>query len=536
MTVIKITYEQVAPVIKITYDVNEVFVGGQTSTPVYVSVDYASSVASGNVSSVALSMPTGFNVSGSPITTAGTFIVSVANGYVIPTQAMFDAKVPYSGATGNVDLGEYEIKAGQLELDQTPTGAAGVAVTRWNDTVGTIETTLKGGNVVLKHGRDMFERVVNKTGIQLTKAAYQAVRVSDAQGQRLAVQLAQANNDNNSADTIGLVVETIDNNQEGIIYTVGELTGINTTGSLQGETWVDGDVLYLSPTTAGRITNVKPYAPQHLVVIGYVVYAHQNNGKIYIKIMNGWELGELHDVDTRGATNGQVLTYDSATGVWKPATNGSGTITGSGTSQYIPKFTGASSIGNSNIVLSSGGDYVTTTIGSTSGAQNNYNTLDLQAVTESRVFLRSSNNDRLTAFNSFGSCGLLYEPTTTGNYLIYYTGGTTKKLTIQTNAVDRITIDNAGVIKLNAYTTNGIVKTINGDGTLSIDTTSYQPSLSLTTTGTSGAATLIGSTLNIPQYQAAGSYVSTSRTLTINDVAFDLSADRSWSVGDYGTW
>jgi hypothetical protein len=24
--------------------------------------------------------------------------------------------------------------------------------------------------------------------------------------------------------------------------------------------------------------------------------------------------------------------------------------------------------------------------------------------------------------------------------------------------------------------------------------------------------------------------------LTINDVPFDLSADRSWSVGDYGTW
>ena len=232
-------------------------------------------------------------------------------------QAVLDAKVPYSGATGNVDLGEYELKAGQLELDQTPTGVAGVAVTRWNDTVGTTETTLKGGSVVLKHGRDMFERVVNKTGVQLTRAAYQAVRVSTAQGQRLGVALAQANNDNNSADTIGLVVETIDNNQEGYIYTVGEIDNINTTGSLQGETWVDGDVLYLSPTIAGRITNIKPVAPQHLVVIGYVVYAHANNGKIYVKVMNGWELGELHDVDTTGATNGQVLKYNGT--IWTPS-------------------------------------------------------------------------------------------------------------------------------------------------------------------------------------------------------------------------
>lgn len=243
--------------------------------------------------------------------------------------------VPYIGATQDVDLGEYELKAGQIEYDQTPTGLAGVAVTRWNDSVGTLETTLKGGNVVLKHGRDLFERVVNKTGIQLTKAAYQAVRVSTAQGQRLGVALAQANNDNNSADTIGLVVETIDNNQEGMIYVVGEIDGINTTGSLQSETWADGDVLYLSPTTAGRITNVKPVAPQHLVVIGYVVYAHATQGKIYVKVINGFELGELHDVDTTGATNGQVLKYngtiwtaqtDLNSGVW-------GSITGTLSSQ-----------------------------------------------------------------------------------------------------------------------------------------------------------------------------------------------------------
>jgi hypothetical protein len=30
--------------------------------------------------------------------------------------------------------------------------------------------------------------------------------------------------------------------------------------------------------------------------------------------------------------------------------------------------------------------------------------------------------------------------------------------------------------------------------------------------------------------------VPTSRTITINDVAFDLSANREWSVGDFGTW
>lgn len=228
-----------------------------------------------------------------------------------------------SNANSNINIGEYSLKAGQFELDQSPTGTAGVAITRWNDAIGSTETTLKGGNVVLKNGVDLVARVVNKVtpNTTLTKANYQAVRVSSAQGQRLAVSLAQANNDNNSADTIGLVCETIPTNQEGFIMTVGQLEGINTTGSLQGETWTDGDVLYLSPTTAGRLTNVKPTgATGHIVVIGYVEYAHANNGKIYVKVMNGWELDELHNVNISSPLNNEILTYTSSTQLWENKT------------------------------------------------------------------------------------------------------------------------------------------------------------------------------------------------------------------------
>jgi len=232
-------------------------------------------------------------------------------------------KVPYTGATGNVNLGEFELKAGQLSLDTSPTGTAAVGTTRWNDTIGSSETTLKGGSVILKNGVDLVARVVNKVtpNTTLTKAAYQAVRISGAQGQRLAVALAQANNDTNSADTIGVVTETIATNQEGFIMTVGNLEEINTTGSLQGETWADGDVLYLSPTTAGAITNVKPTgATGHIVVIGYVEYAHAIHGKIYVKVMNGWELDELHNVYIDTPVNNNVLTYESSTSLWKNKT------------------------------------------------------------------------------------------------------------------------------------------------------------------------------------------------------------------------
>jgi hypothetical protein len=228
--------------------------------------------------------------------------------------------VPYTGANNDVNLGTYNLTADHINLNVSPSGAGFVVgSTQWNNTLGSSETLLKGGNVTLKNGVDLVARVVNKVvpNTTLTKAQYQAVKVSGATGGRLSVGLAQGNIDLNSADTIGLVTETIATNQEGFIITVGQIEDINTTGSLQGETWADGDVLYLSPTVAGKLTNIKPTgATGHIVVIGYVEYAHANNGKIYVKIMNGWELDELHNVNITSPTGGAVLEYQASTQLW----------------------------------------------------------------------------------------------------------------------------------------------------------------------------------------------------------------------------
>jgi hypothetical protein len=195
----------------------------------------------------------------------------------------------------------------------------------WNNTDGTLDLGLKGGNVTLQIGQEEVIRVVNKTGANLLESEYKAIRIrradeGGAQGQRLAVVLAQANNDPNSVDTLGLVTENIDVNQEGFITTSGLVRGIDTTGTLQGETWADGDVLYLSPTTAGAITKIKPQSPQHSVTIGYVVYAHQNNGIIFVKVDNGYEIDELHNVriTTASLTSGQLLVRSGSnnSGVW----------------------------------------------------------------------------------------------------------------------------------------------------------------------------------------------------------------------------
>jgi hypothetical protein len=203
--------------------------------------------------------------------------------------------VPYTGANANLNMGEFGVSAGYFQSDLTPTYTGGVGRLIWNDTDGTLDLGLKGGNVTLHLGQNQYARVVNGTGGAVSRTNYQVVKVTGAQGQRLQINLAQANNDANSTDTLGLIAEDISNNQTGFICTSGIIKDINTTGSLQGETWIDGNILYLSPTTPGAITNVKPNAPDHSVIVGFVVYAHANNGKIFIKVDNGYEVGELHN-------------------------------------------------------------------------------------------------------------------------------------------------------------------------------------------------------------------------------------------------
>jgi hypothetical protein len=160
---------------------------------------------------------------------------------------------------------------------------------------------------------NLYLTVVNKTGDNLLASGYKVLKVQTAQGQRLAVDYALADSDANSADTIGVVYENINNNQTGKIVVIGELTGLNTTGSLQGETWDDGDLLFLSPFVDGGITNIRPTAPNHGVIIGYVVYSHVNQGKIYIKIDNGYEIGELHNCYLPSPSNNDGIFWNSTT-------------------------------------------------------------------------------------------------------------------------------------------------------------------------------------------------------------------------------
>jgi hypothetical protein len=258
-----------------------------------------------------------------------------------------------------------------IDFDTTASNVGAVGRLKWNDTDGTLDLGLKGGNVTLQLGQEEVVRVVNKTGVNLTEAGYQVVRLDGAQGGRIKVALAKGDGDANSLDTLGLVTENITNNEEGFVTTYGLVRGINTTGNLQTESWSDGDALYLSPTTFGSLTNILPTAPSHSVRMGYVVQANPGNGSIFVKVDNGYELDELHNVyiNTSSLAYGDLL-MRGGNNVWvnTKQLSGSYSITGSLTVSGSGTFTNigpAVFIGNQTVTGSLFTSGSNTLIGST---------------------------------------------------------------------------------------------------------------------------------------------------------------------------
>ena len=76
-----------------------------------------------------------------------------------------------------------------------------------------------------------------------------------------------------------------------------------------------------------------------------------------------------------------------------------------------------------------------------------------------------------------------------------------------------------------------ITGTLSSQTDLNTALSGKQATVTLTTTGTSGASTFVANTLNVPTYSLSGlGGVPTSRTLTINGTTQDLSADRTFTI------
>ncbi len=214
-----------------------------------------------------------------------------------------------------------------IDFDTTPTVTNAVGRLYWNSDQNTLAVGLTSA-ITANVGQTLYARATNAEATTITKG--QAVYMFSATGDRVTVKLANNTGDATSAKTFGLAAENITAGGTGMVICQGVLDGLNL-GS-----YTAGDSVYLG-ATAGALTATKPYAPNHLVYIGTVERANNGNGQIYVRVQNGYELDELHNVSAQNPSNGQVLIYNESTSLWTKntitagtgisVTNGAGSIT-----------------------------------------------------------------------------------------------------------------------------------------------------------------------------------------------------------------
>lgn len=297
---------------------------------------------------------------------------------------------------------------------------------------------------------NLITEVYNQSGATITKGT--VVYINGGHGNLPTIAKAIATSDATSAQTFGIVREDITNMNNGYVIQVGLIENLNTSA------YSDGTQLYLSGTTAGGYTSTKPYAPIHLVYIGIVVRAHPTQGTIQIKIQNGYELDELHNVSAQTPSNKDGIFYNSGNGLWE--NKSIGTVLG-----YTPEqpLTFSSPLSRSTNTVS---------INAASSSSNGY-----LSSTDWSTF----NNKQNALTNPVTGTG-------TTNELAYFSG---------TSAISSLTTATYPSLTELSYI-KGVTSAVQ------TQLNAKQGTINLTTTGTSGAATLVGNTLNIPQYSGGG--------------------------------
>jgi len=350
---------------------------------------------------------------------------------------------------------------------------------------------------VLASADKLVINVRNSSGVSMPKGS--VVYINGATGNKPTVALSQANSDATSAQTLGLLQATLANNAEGNVIIVGAVTDLNTSA------FTEGQQLYLSPTTAGAYTTTKPYAPSHLVYVGVVTRSHVSLGVIEVKVQNGYEMDELHNVSAQSPSNNDGLFYNTTTSLWEKKSiatvlgytpyNGTDTSIKALFSATTPLSYSNGVYGISQATTSSNG-YLSSTDWNTFNGKESVlsfttplvrttNTISInQASASTSGFLSSTD---WNTFNNKGSGS----GTVTSVAMTMPLGLSVSGSPITTSGTFGITLTAGYVIPSTTSTSEwGIA---------------YNNRItSLTITGSSGSATLVSNVLNIPTYTLVG--------------------------------
>lgn len=185
---------------------------------------------------------------------------------------------------------------------------------KWNDTDGTLDVGLKGGNVNLSVGLEEVVLVKESSNAGITKGKVYYFVGSDGSNKTAAKAIAT-----NMAQTelvLGVAAESSTGGNKAFLCTFGLVRNIDTNHLTEGAQ------VYLSAATAGELTSTMPTSPNYIAQIGYCIRKSATVGAIFVEIDSGTHLEYLHDVKLSGLADKQYLRYNNSNTRWENTSAG----------------------------------------------------------------------------------------------------------------------------------------------------------------------------------------------------------------------
>ena len=300
--------------------------------------------------------------------------------------------VPYTGATGNVNLGSYNLSLNALQFSSISAPSYSEGEVWYDSTQKALAYYNDVTNNILHIGQEVQLKVYNNTGSTIVKGAPVYITSTNSGFTYPLVALAKADTLTTS-NVIGVANQDIPTSTAGYIVLSGLVSSIST-GS-----YTVGTVLYLSPYSAGQLMSTVP-PTGYAVRVGVVSYSNSPNGSIYINQSNAYSTaasivgtiqisqggtgattaaGALTNLGAAASSRlistttplqgGGDLSADRTLSILQAGTSQSGYLSstdwntfnnkqnalgyvpvgGSGSVNYISKFTGSTTISNSGI-------------------------------------------------------------------------------------------------------------------------------------------------------------------------------------------
>lgn len=220
----------------------------------------------------------------------------------------------------------------------------------WNSEAGTFDVGLTD-DLKISVGQSLLFRVKNSTGNTITKG--EAVYASGVLGGGQVIQVAPFAADETVPEVrfIGLMLDDLANGEDGFVAEFGHIKNVdlrttNTVLNPNAETWAIGDILFVDGASAGGLTKVQPKNDIYVAL----VLADGQNGELFVRITNPGHINDLHDVNTSGLVDNNLLVWNSGLDTWEPTTS----LTFNGTTLHTDTD-GVSAIFGRNNALTSGG-------------------------------------------------------------------------------------------------------------------------------------------------------------------------------------